>query len=120
MTPAELLRPRYKVMINYPHSAYEIGEILCPRPNAEKILYAPFPEIFKKIEWWEGREKADLPEYIKGNDSGTIVKVAKWKMAGERKCQVHSYALVGGYCWFVTAVTPATEEEYNQYYTTKK
>jgi hypothetical protein len=64
MTPEDLLKPRYKVVADYPDSIFKIGGILI---QGEKDLTeaAKYPHLFKKLEWWEEREEKDMPEYLK-------------------------------------------------------
>ncbi len=86
----DLMKPRYKVIADYPKSPYEIGEILYWhntgkawdninegfyslyqewRPVSTIKVFLPgliesFPHLFRKLEWWEERTKEEMPEYI--------------------------------------------------------
>ena len=88
----ELLKPRYKVIADYPYCPYEIGELvefstsgtsfLCTRTKeyddfredivdnnnyfAIKAL-DKYPHLFRRLEWWEDRDVKDMPEYLKSN-----------------------------------------------------
>jgi len=71
MTTEDLLKPRYKVIADYPESCFKIEEILQPtntngvddyyyypreyRCNEISISLNRYPNIFKKLEWWEDR-----------------------------------------------------------------
>lgn len=73
-----LLKPRWKVIANYPNSPYKIGQILnndwheYDLPANELFSIATiyfeahqYPAIFKKLEWWEERDIEEMPEYVK-------------------------------------------------------
>ncbi len=93
MTTEELLRPRYKVIADYPNSPHKIYEILESINVDGRYLnkniglwekdLEKFPAIFKPLEWWEDRKAEDMPEYLKHKlkDSPTTYhKIIKWNM----------------------------------------
>jgi hypothetical protein len=126
MTKEELLRPRYKVIADYPNGAYEIGAVIETYESAMaralnlenedcKICLLDYPALFKKLEWWEERKPEDLPEYLKCvrtpdqiHFPGEVYKM-KWTgyMWGRTEKGV---AVIETNCY-----TPATLEEYNTY-----
>jgi len=62
----DLLRPRYKVIADYPDNEFEVGEILpddVVSNEEDEIL--KYPHLFKKLEWWEERQISEMPEYVK-------------------------------------------------------
>jgi hypothetical protein len=69
MTPEELMKPRYKVIADYPGSTSPVGEII-ELPSLKWIYnenepcgedyFNAWPRIFKKLEWWEGRTLDEL------------------------------------------------------------
>lgn len=72
MTPTELMKPRYKVIADWPdNSKHKIGNII----NAGNVEWPEnycewldnFPHLFKKLEWWEERNENELPAWIKCN-----------------------------------------------------
>lgn len=72
MSTKELLKPRWKVIADYPGNPAIVGSILKMRNDYQyevnsKLFIMPegYPAIFKKLEWWEEREQEDLPEYVK-------------------------------------------------------
>jgi len=73
MTTEELLKPRYKVIADYPKSLYHVGDILNAGWRSEDLIYCDhdgprwrdYPHLFKKLEWWEDRKIEDMPEYLK-------------------------------------------------------
>lgn len=83
MTTEELLKPRWKVIADYPDSPFDVGEIINSNGTVEQfervvdytlisnctIEYPDdYPAIFKKLKWWEEREFNELPKYVKNKD----------------------------------------------------
>lgn len=79
MKPEDYFMPRYKVLIPYPGSDYEVGEILClTNLNSDEYyfslddgqvlewesFYKSYPEIFKLLKWHEERKPEDMPQYV--------------------------------------------------------
>lgn len=80
-TPEELLKPRYKLIADYPGCGYEVGTILEVAEDGElysriagyqlsvvKIMESEvikFSHLIHKLEWWEDREERELPKYIR-------------------------------------------------------
>lgn len=78
----ELLKPRYKVIADYPEIErhnIRIGDVIT---ISESAMYADktqdgtpvvaidheiFPAVFRRLEWWEERDVKDMPEYLKYN-----------------------------------------------------
>ncbi len=81
MTKEELLKPRYKVIADYPNSRYQVGRVVDfifkhggwrhEYVTHEGLDYdyvstfEEYPHIFKKLEWWEERDEKDIPDYVK-------------------------------------------------------
>lgn len=88
----ELLKPRYKVIGDYPSSDYEVGLVI-HFPEKENWFtkdlewvtepirgknggisqrsikyFEEYPNLFKLLEWWEERDIKDMPEYVKFNE----------------------------------------------------
>jgi|SRR6185503_12035353 len=80
----DLLKPRYKVIADYPFCPFEVGEILYEH-EGKFYVYTDsgrypinpnaFPAIFKELMWWEERKESEMPGYLKWN--GNIYKVAR-------------------------------------------
>src|SRR5438477_4551077 len=116
MNKEELMRPRYKVIADYPLSSLSLGSTIVPRdPMSACVVQGgawfidlnKYPHLFKKIEWWEERKPEEMPEYVRVN-SGIV-------------CKVITYSQENGRYWlkefkdspvWVEQVTPATLEEY--------
>lgn len=135
MKPEDLLKPRYKVIADYPGNKLKVGDILIKYvfPETENYCYVTNPEIlllgdnlrkeeveqyphlFKKLEWWEERKPEDMPEYVKCGENGKPRKVKEWNMrwglvefeGGRTRRLQHQWI-------------PSTEQEYNSYLSSKK
>lgn len=134
MTPEELLKPRYKVIALWPNSKdTRVGAIMVFDNGIQAYLggnatfFSPlvminevkkYPHLFKKLDWWEDRELADLPEYVCWSESKNreITKVVSWD----------NHPAYGNYCYTVESsgfknipgeckLMPATEQEYNDF-----
>lgn len=90
MTPEELLRPRYKVIADFPQGAFrfKVGEILEKKgihftgeaKSINENEINKYPHLFHKLEWWEERQEDEMPEYIRYEDE-KIYKVLHWEGA---------------------------------------
>ena len=80
MTTEELLKPRYKVIADYPNCTFSVGQVLVQDDKEETDFWTgdqlytdrypkQYPHLFKKLEWWEERKPEDMPEYVKDNTS---------------------------------------------------
>lgn len=88
----QLMRPRWKIVADYPHSPLPAGSLLDGNGESfcvsrthyqdfgelhsqnnympEAYLYG-FPHLFRKLEWWEERAVEEMPEYVKLNPDNT-------------------------------------------------
>ena len=91
MTAVELLQPRFEVIGIYPNSPFEIGDILtfdgviygCNEPQKFERHPQDYPNLFKKLNWWEHRKLEDMPKRlickaIKGDTE--IQEIEEWDM----------------------------------------
>lgn len=131
MTTEDLLKPRYRVIADWPGVAgkVNVGDIFTPDPEDEGMFWIdgePFqedklldyPHLFRKLEWWEERPEGELPQYLKS------ISVALSMKIGE-VCKVRKYAadikkagvfLEGkSFSRLIETMVPSDEEEYNQY-----
>lgn len=114
MTIENLLKPRYKVIADYPNSIYSIGEIIECDAEEDCTLHK-WPAIFKKLEWWEDRKPENMPEYVR------CVKTPDQIIAlGE--CFKVLWSELGGKAengpWifpYTNCYEPATQTEYESY-----
>lgn len=86
MTTEELLKPRWKVIADFPENPYCINQIL--HVFESKIFFESsgyhfnpndYSAIFKKLEWWEERKVEDMPEYVKSIVNNAVHKVLQYK-----------------------------------------
>ena len=110
MTTEELLKPRYKVVLAYPHSWIEVGEII--ENNFDIFNLKDYPKIFKELKWWEERENEDLPKYLKIDDS--VRKVIEWDLIYD-KVIVTNLISQEERRNYIRIYTPLSEEEYLQF-----
>ena len=113
MTTEELLKPRYKVIADYPFMQWALGQIiLLTTGNDGDYYFEKFPHLFKKLEWWEERKPEDMPEYVK---SELGVFKAEWKMSAltmfvrDRNDPDDIWIMPS------EKITPATEQEYQRF-----
>jgi len=138
-TVEELLRPRYKVIADYPGSDFNIGCIIefdCQTyffgtldwqsalvilPNGSSGIYGigmfePHPHLFRQLQWWEDREESDMPEYVRLRE-GKIVKIKNHFIEQDSKykrCWFSYFGPTYNYIELYAKASPATEQEYNQ------
>lgn len=126
MTPEELMKPRYKVIGDYPFSCLRVGYIITePIPiinqqalqggKSEFDFIEKYPDVFKKLEWWEEREQyfwsdgyPSTPLFV-SNIGGTIFGSA-WGIdkLGFFTLEVNGSRTKG----HLTNFIPATHEQY--------
>lgn len=132
----ELLKPRYKVIGDYPGSEFRIGAIMIfikdfmhrtdGTPESTRhsdvfkignnIIMAEgpsginlYPHLFKPLAWWQDRKPGEMPLYLKRKTTGVIEKVDHY---GPECMMAHfsewDYSPVMNY-------EPSTEIEYTNY-----
>ena len=105
MKAEELLKPRFEVIADYPFNPYKIGEI-AKDSNYDSILqtktiytnefgetveqsnfcnaesFEKYPALFRKINWWEKRNKEDMPKKVMSlaNDKKNVFDIEDWDM----------------------------------------
>ena len=135
MRPEELMKPRYKVIADYPGSGRSVGDIITDthaeqkpyewlKENAEK-----YPHLFKKLQWWHLREESQLPKYVgfknEANAFNWVHPVVKWDELREGEpgyCTISFTNLEGLFeemSMMIGGLTPATESEYNTFIESK-
>lgn len=137
MTVEQLLKPRRKVIADWPeNNSWSVGDILefkvcehgyyhehwygsqktvwyenyAPRP---KHSFDTYPHLFKKLDWHEERKAEDMPKYVKHN--GEVYKIHHWDETATLGWSEESCKDIP-----VKYSMPATEQEYTQYLTTLK
>lgn len=133
MEVQSLMKPRWKVIADYPDNLFLVGDIL-PRGQDEGDAFIKwfkeemadkYPHLFKPLLWWHERKEDELPKYVGyKNEKGTfnwVYPVVRWislslEEAGE--CIISYTNKDGEYSEIIQAlyaVTPATESDYNNY-----
>jgi hypothetical protein len=132
MNPEQLLIRRYILIARYPECPYNVGDIFTfinklavgysdwELPSGIRVVLhdiGQYPHIFQKLNWWEHREKSDLPEYVLWKDSsnGMVAKVKEWVKSDYYGwyCDLGVY----GSMEFPSeqSLLPATQQQYNEY-----
>jgi len=75
MKAEDLLKPRFEIIENFPDNHYgKVGTVLdrnwSKYPDDDETKepiwsISDFPHLFRKLNWWEHREKEDMPKKIK-------------------------------------------------------
>lgn len=128
----ELLKPRYKVIADYPFNSHTIGEIIIDpadddysqaNPNKSWPLLS-LPHLFKPLQWWEERGFADLPEYVKHNPDSSLQSIngsaAVFKATWLESPECRYWVNIGDENTIhADHIIPATESEYTAYQSTQ-
>lgn len=123
MTQEELMRPRYRLIADYPNAPFPVGTVLTRIPNAtndwfhdgvdefQMIALADLircDKVFQPLKWWEARTMEHMPEYAQAIYSGCVLKI--------RPEDCHNGYVISsetGYeKWPLDGFYPATEAEY--------
>lgn len=96
LTTEALMIPRYKVIADYPGTAFEVGEIVrgdkknvCVNVLSEVDSYIPvkllddYPAIFRRMNWAEERKAGEIPDYVADKTTGIIYEVTDYAISGE-------------------------------------
>ncbi len=90
MSTEDLLKPRYKVIADYPMAFYGVGQVIsCLRDNTARVLEGEcwtidlgmYPHLFRKLSWHEDRLPEEMPRFIKvptEGDSFEYYEIIKW------------------------------------------
>ena len=102
MTAAELLKPRFEVIAEYPRCPFKKGTILKlisdlklkdwyedeeQTDMTKGIFIKPYPHLYKPLNWWEHRKVEDMPKKVVslvvtgGKDKEEIITVDSWDMS---------------------------------------
>ena len=135
MTPNELMNRRFKVIAPYPHSPYQVGDLVEMGVQSFHITTTrddsylnesgkcenyfsiaeveKYPHLFREMPWYEDRKVEDMPEYVKDKISGKIFNPVHfsnhWAYPSKNGC-----AFGGRHIRYETLL-PATQEEYEQF-----
>jgi hypothetical protein len=127
LTPEELLKPRYKVIADYPgrRETMPIGHVLTLNKwGAGKWWHeytddepihldegsTRFPAILRPLAWWEERDEWEMPEYVKCEGPDMVLKFIdltktyQWDEGFPMEYEYGSY--------HISCFIPCTEQEY--------
>jgi hypothetical protein len=135
-TIEDLLKPRVRVILDYPGSPFANGDILIQDLRTLKEVWIRvqefenirsdrawisheyvrlYPEIFKPVQWWEGREPEELPKYVK-NAADKIVFRVEYNFDGHTPSDVKTWNVEAPAFWHsLYDLLPSTKEEYDQH-----
>lgn len=132
----KLLEPRYKVLADYPGSPFKVGEILklndsihptyAHFTNGEKGIMVDeidnYPHLFRLLKWWEERDVKDMPEYVSGLNlhSRFMVLKVEWRHTTYLQIRNVEYSEWHAFSLYKNILTPATQQEYEAYQSSKK
>lgn len=123
-----LLKPRYKVIADYPGNIFKVGHIVSEAEAEEKFdfphnLFPVYPNIFKPLAWYEHRtlEQLQAVKYVKVTNY-----VGYWRVGdivearfGLWKDEIYGYFLKNHF-HPMPYIEPVTEQEYKQFDLMKK
>lgn len=113
LTPEELLRPRYKVIADYPSTFWSIGDII--DPEELHTQFEKYPHLFQKLEWWQERGIDDMPEYVKFFNN--VYRISGWDFSAYITGYIDSKdpLLIPKVITMNNDVYPDTKEEYESF-----
>ena len=144
LTKEQLLIPRVMCVgtepgkLIWPWSTLVSGQILTPTHNGVNYAYsftdlltgeelwldengiAKFPNLFRPMPWWEGRNPEDMPKWVKFSENymnfkaGSVYETECWS---DKHYDCIQFRSEEGLCGvpFGKWVAPATEQEYLDY-----
>lgn len=136
-----LLHPRYIVEaqgkklgeLPYPNSPYTVGQIIdfseVPEFKSGNVIgadlpqsfYDDFPNIFRKLNWWEYRSLDEMPRYLKDVVLGKVViKVDRYKAINNEWYFISEANKDIEHTQSLNKLTPAAEDEYINYLKSKQ
>ena len=91
MTAAELMKPRFEIIADYPNNEFgKVGDILDRDwghyPNGEEFepewKISDYPHLFRKMNWWEKRTAEQMPKKLMSilDDKGDTYEIEEWDM----------------------------------------
>lgn len=132
LTKEELLKPRYKVVADYPrphnHPYFGMGEIIEAITPEDIEYFNKYKALFQPLPWWSDRKPEDMPEYVRyseyylnhyhldGEFKSMIFKVDNWSN-GHYGIKAKGGGIIYGY---EINFEPANESEYTAYISQKQ
>lgn len=119
----ELLKPRYKVIADYPNASFKVGSVwetdiaVHYAQMSDELDFDKYPHLFQKLHWAEERELGELPEYVKFNNQ-FCYKVIEWGRLGAAKCWDEINQEETRILFIMNLVAPITKQEYDLHQST--
>jgi hypothetical protein len=125
LTMHPLLLDRAIVIDEYPNSSFKRGSIILTDEINEGNYLLEFPNLFRKIKWWEYRTPEQMPTHVMKtthNDGyyleGDYLVVHYWVYDKERsmpndKCKSNWFAVVSNNYINAEKLIPVTIEQYD-------
>lgn len=129
----DLLTPRFKVILSYPKSPFEVGKIITLVTAAhEKALqyrwtecdgvyseyqsfFEDFPAVFEPLKWWRERTEIEMPPFLKTKNAEEVREVIR-HFAGSNLKFLYKSKIDRRYKRSLYEnYLPATIDEYNDY-----
>lgn len=113
----ELLKPRYKLILDYPGNTFQVGKVYECVDGKVWDMAEQHPKIFRKLEWWEERDFDLAGMCIRAGEldgAHSFYKLIKrldppsedfWEMEGRN----------GAYTYPLYRTYPATIEEFENF-----
>lgn len=134
MRVEELLKPRYKVIGDWPGVAGKVfaGDILildeeagvywCAAEGFTEDKLKDYPYLFRRLEWWEERATDEMPEYVKNIRHKHVIRVENWSGFNSNDVPLFDFRISMKHPesrGLATEWIPATKEEYEAYLLTQ-
>lgn len=120
MTPEELMKPRYKIIADYPGNVQDIG---CVFRSDLPSYFNKFPAISQPLPWYAERKPEDMPEYVwykfMEHSTPKCMKVDKQFTSSLGEKNDKGFCTSGEF-YSYSKTTPATSAEYEQYINSNK
>jgi len=85
MSIEELLKLRFQIIADFPLNRTKIGNIFLE--NEIDFEFEKYPHLYKKLNWWEMREKNEMPIFLKhtlSDGNTTYHKVKSWDLSNPK------------------------------------
>lgn len=118
MTKSDLLKPRFKLIADYPGNTQNIDNITTEEATAS--YFRKFTANFKELKWWEERDVKDMPKYVLNKSAipNVAIKVDKWtweKLAGTECVILTAHSGDKKHNFNYPYLMPLTEDEFNSF-----
>lgn len=119
MTPEQLMKPRYKVIADYPRMEYdqlgkddvfEVNHSNAELQKRQLEYFNKYSHLFRGLHWWEGRRPETMPLYVRNAADGIVFKLLEQSKHTPSDAWVACGGNTGWHSLY--DLLPATEAEY--------